>query len=79
MIIITMIGSQKPKRRIMIIIAMIGSQRELNTTETTNTHTLSKTTYDKHQEVKRYKDLIQEKVFMHKKESLMWDYQDSNP
>jgi len=58
---------------------MIGSQRELNTTETTNTHTLSKTTYDKHQEVKRYKDLIQEKVFMHKKESLMWDYQDSNP
>jgi len=36
-----MIGSQKSKRRIMIIIAMIRSQRELNTTETTNTHILS--------------------------------------
>jgi len=36
-----MIGSQKPKRRIMILIAMIGSQRQLYTTETTNTHILS--------------------------------------
>jgi len=36
MIIIAMIGSQKPERRIMIII-----QRELNTTETTNTNILS--------------------------------------
>jgi len=43
MIIIAMIGSQKPKRRIMIIITMIviGSQRELNTIETTSTHILS--------------------------------------
>jgi len=49
----------------MIIIAMIESQRELNTTETTSTHILSKITYDKHQEIKRYKNLIQEKAFMH--------------
>jgi len=40
MIIIVMIGSQKAKRRIMIIITMIGSPRELNRTETTNTHIL---------------------------------------
>jgi len=45
---------------------MIRSQRELNTTENhKHIHTLSKTTYDKHQEVKRYKNLIQEKAFMH--------------
>ena len=48
-----MIGSQKPKRRIMIIIAMIESQRELNTTKTTSTHILSKITYYKHQDIKR--------------------------
>jgi len=41
MIIIAIIGSEKPKRIIIIIIAMIGSQRELNTTKTTNTHILS--------------------------------------
>jgi len=41
MIIIVIIGSQKPKRRIMIIIAMFRSQRELNTMETTSTHILS--------------------------------------
>jgi len=42
MIIIAMVESQKPKRRIMIIIALIGSQREFNTTETTSTHMLQK-------------------------------------
>ena len=41
MIIIAMIESQKSKIRIMIIIATIESQRELSTTETTNTHILS--------------------------------------
>jgi len=41
MIIITIIGSQKPKKRIMIVIEMIESQREFNTTETTSTHILS--------------------------------------
>ena len=49
----------------MIIIAMIESQREINTTKTTSTHILSKITYYKHQEIKRYKNLIQEKAFMH--------------
>jgi len=54
-----MIEPQKSKRRIMIIISMIGSQREFNTTENhKHIHTLSKTTYDKHHEVKRYKNLI---------------------
>jgi len=53
MIIIAIIGSQKPKKRIMIIIVMTQYNRNRK-----HTHTLSKTTYDKHQEVKRYKDLI---------------------
>jgi len=47
------------------IIAMIESQRELNTTKITNTHILSKITYYKHQEIKEYKNFIQEKAFMH--------------